>query len=340
MKQSSIIDIIKKICPAVITIVITKDLPKIDGYFRIPGQGQNLVVPQMNGKKQKTKIGGGSGFIISQDGLILTSQHVVGDTEADYTVILEPEKQYSAKVLARDSINDIAVLKIQDKNLPYLEIGDSNNIELGQEAIAVGNALGEFHDTVSKGIISGLSRNIIPLTEFGKQAEQLRGLIQTDAAINPGNSGGPLIDIQGKVIGINTATVAMAQNIGFAIPINYAKKDLDEVKKYGKIIKPFLGVRYILLNKQIAEKDKLPVDYGAFIFREFLGGAAIVENSVAKKVGLKEFDIILECNNEKISVDHPLSNMLQKCKIGQEVELKILRGNKEQTIKVILEERK
>ncbi len=340
MKQSSIVSVVKKICPAVITIVITKDLPKIDGYFNLPVQGQNLVIPQMNGKKQKTKIGGGSGFIISQDGLVLTSQHVVGDTEADYTVILEPEKQYSAKVLARDSINDIAILKIQDKNLPYLELGDSNSVELGQDVIAIGNALGEFHDTVSKGIVSGLSRNIIPLTEFGKQAEQLRGLIQTDAAINPGNSGGPLTDIQGKVIGINTATVAMAQNIGFAIPINYAKKDLDEVKKFGKIIKPFLGVRYILLNKQIAEKDKLPVDHGAFVIREILGGAAIVENSAAKKAGLKEFDIILECNNQKISVEHPLSNMLQKCEIGQEAELKVLRNNKEQIIKVILEERK
>ncbi|MGB2762540.1 MAG: trypsin-like peptidase domain-containing protein [Minisyncoccales bacterium] len=341
MEKSPIIKIVKNACPAVITIVISKDLPKIDGFYMLPFGGQNFVVPKIeNNKKQKTKIGGGSGFIISADGLILTSQHVVGDPQAEYTIVLEPKKKYLAKVLARDPLNDIAILKIEAKNLPFLELGDSNQIELGQTVIAIGNALGEFHDTVSTGVVSGLSRTITAFNNIAQQTESLRGLIQTDAAINPGNSGGPLVDIKGNVIGINTAMVAMAQNIGFAIPINYAKKDLEEVKKYGKIKRPFLGVRYILLNKELSEKNKLPVGYGALIVRETLGESAVIKESAAGKAGLKEFDIILECNNKKITTDNPLSSILQKHKIGEQVEFKILRDKKEILIKVMLEEKK
>ncbi|MCK4520769.1 trypsin-like peptidase domain-containing protein [Candidatus Parcubacteria bacterium] len=341
MEKSPIIKIVKKACPAVITIVISKDLPKIDGFYMLPFGGQNFVVPKIEkNKKEKTKIGGGSGFIISPDGIILTSQHVVGDPQAEYTIVLEPEKKYPAKILARDSLNDIAILKIEAKNLPFLKLGNSNQIELGETVIAIGNALGEFHDTVSTGVVSGLSRTITAFNNIAQQAESLRGLIQTDAAINPGNSGGPLVNINGNVIGVNTAMVAMAQNIGFAIPINYAKKDLEEVKKYGKIKRPFLGVRYILLNKDLSEKNKLPVGYGALIVREALGESAVIQNSAAGKAGLKEFDIILECNNKKITTDNPLSAILQKHKIGEEVELKILRDKKEILAKVKLEEKK
>ncbi len=340
-EKSPIVEIAKKVCPGVITIVISKDLPKIEGFYLFPFGGKEFVVPKIEkGGKEKTKIGGGSGFIISPDGYILTSSHVVADTKADYTIILEPRKKYPAKILARDPINDVAVLKINAKNLPYLELDDSNKIELGQEVVAVGNALGEFHDTLSAGIISGLSRYITAFSGLTQQAERLRGLIQTDAAINPGNSGGPLINMEGKVIGINTAMVMGAQNIGFAIPINYAKKDLEEVKKYGKIIVPFLGVRYILISKEMAKKNKLPVNYGAMVVRETLGESPIVKRSTADKAGIKEFDIILECRGEKITLKNPLANILQKCKIGEEVTLKILREKKEMTIKAKLEEKK
>jgi S1-C subfamily serine protease len=204
----------------------------------------------------------------------------------------------------------------------------------------VGNALGEFHDTVSSGIVSGLSRFIQATNEFTKQAERLRGLLQTDAAINPGNSGGPLVDMEGSVVGINTAMVMGAQNIGFAIPINYAKKDLEEIKKYGKIKIPFMGVKYILLNKEIAEKNKLPVDYGALVVRETLGEGAVVKHSAAEKCGLKEFDIILEAKGEKITIENPLSEILQKCEIGEEITLKVLKEGKEEILKIKLEEKK
>jgi len=341
MEKSPIIEVAKKACPAVITIVISKDLPKIEGFYFFPYGDQKFIVPKVEkGKKEKTKIGGGSGFIVSPDGYIITSNHVVEDRTADYTIIFDPNKKFESKVVSRDPINDIAILKVNAKNLPFLELGDSEKIELGQTVIAIGNALGEFHDTVSTGVVSGLSRYITAFSGINRQAERLRGLIQTDAAINPGNSGGPLVDIDCKVIGVNTATVIDAQNIGFAIPINYAIKDLEEVKKYGKVRRPFLGVKYILLNKEIAEKNKLPVNYGAFVVRETLGEPAIIKGSAAEKAGLQEFDIILECEGKKITEEDSLSRLLQDHEVNNEISLKVLRNKKEIFVKVKLEEKK
>lgn len=341
MEKSPIVELAKKVCPAVITIIISKNLPKIEGFYFFPFGGENFIVPQLKNKgKEKTKIGGGSGFIVSQDGFILTSQHVVSDPEADYTVILEPTSKYQAKVICRDSINDIAILKIDGKSFPYLELGDSDRIELGEDVIAIGNPLGEFHDTVSAGIVSGLSRFITAFSGSSQETARLKGLIQTDAAINPGNSGGPLVNMQGEVIGINTAMVMGAQNLGFAIPINYAKKDLEEVKKYGRIKRPFLGIKYVVLNNLLAEQNKLPVDYGALIVRERLGESAVIQGSTAEKAGLREFDIILEVEGEKITEKNSLTDILQKFQIGDEINLKILRGKKEINLKIKLEEKK
>jgi S1-C subfamily serine protease len=340
-ENSPIVAVAKKACPAVITIVISKDLPKIEGFYFFPYGNQKYVVPKIDkGKKEKTKIGGGSGFIVSPDGYILTSNHVVEDRTADYTIIVETDMKLPSKVVSRDPINDVAILKVEAKDLPYLELGDSEKIELGQTVIAIGNALGEFHDTISTGVVSGLSRYITAVSGISQQAERLRGLIQTDAAINPGNSGGPLVDIEGKVIGINTATVMDAQNIGFAIPINYVVKDLEEVKKYGKVKRPFIGVKYILLNKELSEKNKLPVEHGAFVVRETLGEAAIIKGSAAEKAGLKEFDIVLDCNGEKITEENSLSHILQKFKVNEEISLKVLRDKKEIHLKLKLEEKK
>ncbi|TSC94628.1 MAG: hypothetical protein CEN87_349 [Parcubacteria group bacterium Licking1014_1] len=342
--KSPIVEIAKKVCPAVITIVVSRDLPKAESFYSFPFGGKEYIMPKLEkgqkGKIEKTQIGGGSGFIVSPDGYVLTSNHVVADITADYTVILDPKNKYPVKILSRNPINDTAVLKIEGENLPYIELADSNKIELGEEVVAVGNALGEFHDTLSAGIVSGLSRFITAFGGIDHQMQNLRGLIQTDAAINPGNSGGPLVNMETKVIGINTAMIMGAQNIGFAIPINYAKKDLNEVKKYGKIIVPFLGVKYVLISKEMAEVNKLSVNNGALIVREALGESPIIKGSSADKAGIKEFDIITECNGEKITIKNPLANILQKCGIGQETNLKVLRNGKEIILKVKLEEKK
>ncbi|MEK7124573.1 MAG: trypsin-like peptidase domain-containing protein [Patescibacteria group bacterium] len=345
--NSPVIEIAKKVCPAVITIVVSKDLPKVEGFYSFPYGGKEFLMPmpgkETDGKLEKTQIGGGSGFIISADGYVLTSNHVVADTTAEYTVILDPKNKYSAKVLSRNAINDLAILKIDPpaggKKHPFIDLADSNKIQLGEEVVAVGNALGEFSDTLSTGIVSGLSRYITAFGGIDHQMQNLRGLIQTDAAINPGNSGGPLVNMDGQVIGINTAMIMGAQNIGFAIPINYAKKDLDEVKKFGKIVMPFLGVKYVLLSKEMAQANKLPVEDGALVVREILGEPPVIKGSSADKAGMKEFDIITECNGQKITMQNTLAQVLQKCKIGQETAFKVLRDGKEMVLRAVLEEK-
>lgn len=350
-QKSPIVKIAKSVCPAVVTVVVSRDLPKIESFYSFPFGRKEYLMPKIEDGKgvkaniEKTQIGGGSGFIVSADGYILTSNHVVADTSADYTVILGPKHKYPAKVLSRNPINDIAVLKIISKNLPFVELADSSKIEMGEEVVAVGNALGEFHDTLSAGIISGLSRFITAFGGIDHQTQNLKGLIQTDAAINPGNSGGPLVNMAGQVIGINTAMIMGAQNIGFAIPINYAKKDLNEVKKYGKIVVPFLGIKYVLISKEMAQINKLSVNDGALVVREALGEPPVIKDSAADKAGIKEFDIIIECNGEKVTLKNPLANILQKCKIGQETIFKVLRpdntgeNGKDIILKVNLEEK-
>jgi len=345
MNKGPFVQVAKKVCPAVITIVITKDLPKVEGFYFFPLWDEQMVLPKLKKEKEKTKIGGGSGFIVSPDGYVLTCHHVVSDTTADYTVILDPQHKFEAEIVARDPLVDIAVLKIKGKNLPFLELGDSNEIELGEEVLAIGNPLGEFEDTISAGIISGLSRKITAYGGTPFKATSLRGLIQTDAAINPGNSGGPLVNMEGKAIGINTAMVLGAENIGFAIPINYAKPILEEVMKYGKIKRPFFGVRYVILNENMKTLYNLPVNYGALITRESFGERAVIKDSPADKAGIKEDDILLEANGEKITEDNTLADILSKFKVGDEITFKVLRGwldekLEEIFIRVKLEEKK
>lgn len=344
-EESAIIEAVKKVSPAVVSIIITKDVPKIEQYwsdpfgndlfdnffwpFRVPQQKQNGT--------EKKEVGGGTGFIVSQDGMILTNKHVVSDESAEYTVLMNDGSKAEAKVLARDSGNDLAIIKIEKSSLPAVELGDSNAIEIGQAVIAIGNALGEFRNTVSVGVVSGLSRSIQAGGNSG-YAEELSGVIQTDAAINPGNSGGPLLNIKGQVIGINTAIVQGAQNIGFAIPINDARADIQNVKEFGKIKKPFLGVRYILINSTIKEKNNLPFDYGALIRRGQDNELAVVPGSPADKAGLVENDIILEIDGEKVDGENPLYKLIQRKKIGDKAKLKILSKGQEKEIELVLSE--
>jgi len=343
MNKSPIVKIAKKICPAVITIIASKDLPQIEEFYFLPFKGEKVAFPKkMNDSKQQTKIGGGSGFIVSKDGYVLTCNHVVEDFEADYTVILEPEKRYKAKVMSRDPLTDTAVLKIEGgNNLPFLKLGNSDNVELGETVLAVGNPLGEFEDTLSMGIVSGLSRKITAYsgTPTTSKATSLRGLIQTDAAINPGNSGGPLVNMAGEAIGINTAMVMGAENIGFALPINYIKEDLAEVKLEGRVKRAYLGIKYVLLNEQIAKANKIDCNLGALVVREMFGEPAVAKGSSADKAGVKEYDIILEINGKKITQDNTLNDAIAQCAIGENIHILVLRNGEEFSLETVLKER-
>ncbi|MCD6149876.1 trypsin-like peptidase domain-containing protein [bacterium] len=349
-EESAVIDVVEKASPAVVSIVITKDVPKFKNFFESPddldslfeffNRGWSNRQRQEEPETEKQKIGGGSGFIVSSDGMIVTNKHVVEDTEADYTVITGDGKEYSAKVLARHPSVDVAIIKIEGDNFPILELGNSDNLKIGQTAIAIGNPLGEFSNSVSRGIVSGLKRDLVAGSGWGR-TERLSNIIQTDAAINPGNSGGPLLNISGQAIGVNVAMAQGAENIGFALPINEVKKTIQQVKDNGKISIPFLGVRYIILNKSIQKENDLPFDYGALVLRgEKITDLAVIPGSPADKAGIVENDIILEINGEKITEKNQLNDLIVKYSVGDEITLKIWHKGKEKEVKVKLEERK
>jgi len=346
--EEQIIKTIEKVMPAVVSIMVGKayeEIIKERPYELMIPHGDHLDLPPPEEELPHTpggkiRIGGGSGFIIDPSGMILTNKHVVHDTKAEFIVTTATEDTYYAKVLARDPLNDVAILKIDAQNLPSIVLGDSNKIRLGQTVLAVGTALGEFQNTVSAGIISGLSRFITAITDTEGHSERLRGLIQTDAAINPGNSGGPLVNLNGEAIGINAAVVFGAQNIGFAIPIDKAKRDIEELKKYGRIRRPFLGIRYVILNPALKKRFHLPVDQGALIIREGVPGRhAVLPGSAAHKAGFQEMDIITEFNHLPITEKTGIEDLLENLPLGEHVPVKILRNGKEKELIMKLEER-
>lgn len=351
--EQAIINAAKNVSPSVVSIVISKNVPVYEQQWINPFGDLSpfgFQIPQQVQKGTKyQEVGAGSGFIVSADGLVLTNKHVVLDSSADYTVFTNEGKKYPAKVLALDPVQDLAVIKIQ-ANLPATAglsaateilfkpviLGDSSSIQIGQTAIAIGNALGQFSNTVSVGVVSGLERTISASDQVGSFSETLQGIIQTDAAINSGNSGGPLLNLKGEVIGINTAMAQGADSIGFAIPINMAKKDIEQVAKTNKITYPFLGVRYVLIDEKVKQKYNLTVDNGALILKGANGEAAITKDSAADKAGVKEKDIILEINEEKITSKNSMSKIIQKYNPGDKIILRILRNETEITLDVTL----
>lgn len=330
IEESSVIDTVENAKHSVVSIVQTqtlrvlrrKESPYYDPFFH------PFVRPEYEEELKEIQVGGGSGFIYSNNGLVLTNRHVVESEDAEYTVVMHDGTEYEAKVLARDTYHDVAVLQIQGNDLPHfppLELGTSEDIRVGQRVVAIGNALAEFENTVTTGIISGLNRDLLA----GAGEGEIRNLIQTDAAINPGNSGGPLLTLDGKVIGINTAIISGAEGIGFAIPSEDVKSIAKSVAESGRIIRPFLGIRYIPLHEDISEELGLSISEGALIFgNSFSDTSGIVPNSPAEQAGIKEGDIITKIDGIPLTKEESLADIISQKIPGETISLEIYRGGK------------
>ena len=329
--QEATIRAINKIIPAVVSIIV---------YDQETIYILDLITGKQSEQTSKVEKGHGTGFLISADGLILTNKHIANagkEGTAEYRIILNSGKQYYAQLIGKDPLNDFAILKIFDKNLPYVNLGDSDKLQLGSTVMAIGNTLGRYQNSVTKGIVSGIGRSLIASDQVGN-AEALDNVLQTDAGINQGNSGGPLIDLLGNVVGINVAIDQGGSSIGFAIPINDARPVIKSVKEVGRIVRPRLGVRYIMLTPQIAQDNKLSQNSGAWIKKSQDGTPAILPGSPAEKGGVSEGDIIIEINAIKIENKNTLISVINKYKPGNRIGLRIVRDGKIIVKIVVLDE--
>lgn len=329
-EESVVTKVIEEALPSVVTIGINQTSSS-GSVFEINPFDPFSPFRRVPGTQKQEERNIGSGFIIAEDGLIITNRHVVSDTQATYVVLTNDGKKYNVEKIYRDPVNDISIIKINAKGLKPLKLGDSSGLKLGQLAIAIGTPLGEFTNTVTTGIISGLGRGITAGSPFEGYVEKLDNVIQTDAAISPGNSGGPLLNSRGEVVGINTAIASEGQNIGFAIPSNVIKGQIDNFNKRGGTFeRPYLGVRYKILDRQTAIMNDLVE--GAYVVE-------VVEKSPAEKAGVQEEDIIIELDGQKIKGDDDmnLAKIIDQKKIGDPVQIKIWRNGETKTLQLKLE---
>lgn len=313
--ENAVISAVEKTSPSVVAI----------------GVNQRVVNPfspfSNSTNQQDTTIG--TGFVVSDKGIIVTNRHVVSDTGTTYSVVTKDGKKLTVSKIYRDPNLDLALLQIDGSGLTPLELGDSSQLKVGQTLIAIGNALGRFDNTVTTGVVSGLGRAVAAGDPFSGELERLDNLIQTDAAINPGNSGGPLLNSAGQVIGVNVATTEGAQNIGFAIPINSVKSLVDEFNKTGTVSRPYLGIRYRLISRDLAILNELP--QGAYI-------QEIIPSSPADKADINVGDIITKINNQQVTEEKTISDIISNKKVGDSVSLEIWSNGQTKTQNVTLEE--
>ena len=320
-EESMIIDIVEKTSPAVVTIGISK-LERFSTFN--PFDPFSFFETQ----EQQVEQDIGTGFIVDSKGLIITNKHVVSDLDAQYRVISADNQTYEVQNIYRDPSNDLAILKIEGQGLPTVELGNSDSLRVGQFALAIGTALGEFRHTVTTGVVSGLGRGIVAGSSFAGYVEELDNVIQTDAAINSGNSGGPLLNSAGQVIGINVAVAQGAQNIGFAIPINIAKSMLDNFYQTGEFTRPFLGVRYSIITKEAAILNEIPE--GAYVVE-------VITGSSAAEAGIQPGDIIIEIAGQKIKDGQEgVAEIVNKKRVGETIVVKIWRERETKEVPVRL----
>lgn len=328
--EQQILSVASKVSPSVVSIVST-------GSASV---SSNSIYSYLNGgESSQTTQAAGTGIIVSTDGYIMTNEHVIEGATTVSVQLSNGTTYDNVTVIGRDPLNDLAFLKIKNvADLPAATIGNSSTLRQGQSVVAIGNALGQYQNTVTSGIVSGTGRPVTAGSEDSDATEQLEDLIQTDAAINSGNSGGPLVNLEGQVIGINTAVASGAQSIGFAIPINATKGVLDGVLKNGKIARAYLGVAYTAITPAVAKQYKLSESKGAYVYAE--SGSAVVSGSPADKAGVQAKDVITKVNDDTIGDSAGLSTLLAQYTPGTTVNLTVLRDGKTLTLKATLTEYK
>jgi serine protease Do len=288
------------------------------------------VVSIMTADKKKNDSYGGTGFIVDASGLVVTNKHVVLNKKANYKVILSDGSEYLAKFLSEDPFDDVAVLKIQTEkiNFPVVALGDSDDLKIGQKVVAIGNALAMYGNTVTSGIISAKGREVEAYNDYGT-IQNMTGLIQTDAAINLGNSGGPLVNLDGAVIGMNVAVQELAQSIGFAIPIDDLKPVIASVKKNGEVIRPVVGLNFVMMTKSQAQEFDKTLDHGALLVVNGVSGrSAIQKDGAADKAGLKDMDVILSVDSIPVTLENPLHKIIRNYNPGDTLALSVWRNGK------------
>ncbi|MFZ5425263.1 MAG: S1C family serine protease [Patescibacteria group bacterium] len=311
-EESSVIDVVDKVSPSVVSIVIKTVTYDFFDPFSRPTSSEGGI---------------GTGFIVGENGIIITNSHVV-DSTGEYSVVLNDGTTYEVEAVHLDAPTDLAILEVSARGLPAVDLGDSDSIKVGQKAIAIGNALGRFSNTVTTGVVSGIARELIASGGLGSMTTY-EGAVQTDAALNPGNSGGPLLNSSGQVIGINVATTFGADNIGFAIPVNVLKPILEGYTQHGRIIRPFLGVSYSMITKDIAALRNYPE--GAFVSR-------VIPNTPAADAGLQRGDIIVKMDETFINEENPLNKVISQKSVGDKITVIVDRLGEEETFEVTLEE--
>lgn len=312
-EESAVIDVVDEASPSVVSIL-----------------RRQVLFDFFSGREVVDESGIGTGFIVASDGVIITNKHVVSDTDASYSILLKDERSFNVEAIYPDAANDIAILKVSASDLPALELGDSDNLKVGQTVIAIGNALGRFTNTVTKGVVSGIGRGITASSGASGGSEMLENIIQTDAAINPGNSGGPLLNLSGQVIGVNVAMAQGAENIGFSLPVNLIKPILQNFTENGKIVRPYFGILYRSAYRRVGG-SRLDLVY--FVEQ-------IMEDSPAENSGLKVGDAILKINGKDVSETVDPAAEIAKMQVGEEITLLIDRNGSEMEIKGLLEESK
>lgn len=316
--EGSIADIASKVTPGVVSIVTEVNTT---GFF-----GQT-----------STSTAAGTGMIVTKDGYVLTNKHVISGANKIQVVLDDGTTYNDVEVITIDPLNDVAFLKIKDaSDLPTVKLGDSKTITAGQQVIAIGNALGQFQNTITSGIISGTGRSITATGSDYSSSENLTDMIQTDAAINSGNSGGPLVNAAGEVIGINTATSSDADGIGFAIPISSVKGMLKNIINNNVADRAYIGVYYVNVTPDVATTYNLPVTSGAYLYANSSQNSAIIKDDPGDKAGLKDKDIITKINGVSVGEAGSVSTLIGEYVPGDTIQLTILRDGKEHTVNLTL----